>query len=87
MAKVSKISPRSLPMAAEALRDSAGGGVAGIAAGDRRQMIEQAAYYKAELRGFQNGSSEHDWFEAERDVDRFLSVPIAAEAAERLPGA
>ena len=37
---------------------------------ERHRMIAEAAYYRAEHRGFQDGSSEHDWLEAERDIDR-----------------
>ena len=38
----------------------------------REQLISEAAYYKAEQRGFQPGNEMADWFEAETDVDRML---------------
>lgn len=38
----------------------------------REQLISEAAYYKAEQRGFQPGNEMTDWFEAESDVDRML---------------
>jgi hypothetical protein len=38
----------------------------------REQLISEAAYYKAEQRGFQPGNEMADWFEAESDVDRML---------------
>ena len=38
----------------------------------REQLISEAAYYKAEQRGFQPGNEMADWFEAEADVDRML---------------
>jgi hypothetical protein len=38
----------------------------------REQLISEAAYYKAEQRGFQPGSEMADWFEAEADVARML---------------
>ena len=34
----------------------------------RRSMIEEAAYYKAEQRGFTPGHEDQDWIEAEKDV-------------------
>jgi hypothetical protein len=37
---------------------------------ERRRMIAEAAYYRAEHRGFRDGSAEHDWLEAERYIDR-----------------
>lgn len=38
----------------------------------REQLVSEAAYYKAEQRGFQPGNEMADWFEAEADVDRML---------------
>lgn len=32
------------------------------------QMIAEAAYYRAEKRGFNSGEDQHDWFEAEREI-------------------
>ena len=43
-----------------------------IAAELRRQMISEAAYYKAESRGFVGGDPELDWHEAETEVDTIL---------------
>lgn len=36
---------------------------------ERRQKIAEAAYYKAERRGFFPGHDELDWFEAEKEID------------------
>lgn len=36
---------------------------------DRRAMIAEAAYFKAEQRNFTPGYEELDWFEAEREID------------------
>lgn len=36
---------------------------------ERRQRIAEAAYYKAERRGFAPGGEEEDWLEAEHEVD------------------
>lgn len=41
---------------------------------NRRTMIAEAAYFKAEKRGFAPGSEERDWLEAEREVDARLGV-------------
>ena len=38
-------------------------------AAERRQKIAEAAYYKAERRGFSPGRDELDWFEAEKEID------------------
>lgn len=46
--------------------------VSDAAAIPREQLISEAAYYKAEQRGFQPGNEMADWFEAESDVDRML---------------
>lgn len=46
--------------------------VSDAAAIPREQLISEAAYYKAEQRGFQPGNEMADWFEAETDVDRML---------------
>jgi hypothetical protein len=36
----------------------------------RQRMIAEAAYYRAERRGFAPGEALHDWLEAENDIDR-----------------
>lgn len=45
----------------------------GVHAVDREQMIRQAAYFRAERRGFLEGSPEQDWREAETEVDGTLA--------------
>ena len=35
----------------------------------RADMIQQAAYFRAQARGFQPGGELEDWLEAEREVD------------------
>lgn len=37
---------------------------------ERRRRIAEAAYYRAERRGFAPGKEEDDWYEAEKEVDR-----------------
>jgi hypothetical protein len=39
---------------------------------ERRQMIAQAAYLRAEARAFQGGSAEEDWLAAEAEIDAQL---------------
>jgi hypothetical protein len=43
-----------------------------VSAGQRRQMIAEAAYFRAEKRGFSGGDAAEDWYAAERDVDARL---------------
>jgi hypothetical protein len=49
----------------------------------REQLISEAAYYKAEQRGFQPGSEMADWFEAEADVARMLGESSVTGACSR----
>lgn len=44
-----------------------------IDAAGRHDRIAQAAYYRAESRGFNGGCAVTDWLEAEREVDGQLS--------------
>ena len=39
-----------------------------------RQMIEEAAYFRAEARGFAGGDPVADWLAAEAEIDALLSV-------------
>ena len=39
----------------------------------RNEMVEQAAYYRAESRGFQPGHEMEDWLAAERDIEHLLA--------------
>lgn len=45
---------------------------AGVGAGERQRLIAEAAYLKAERRGFAGGDPEQDWNEAEAEVDQLL---------------
>lgn len=40
----------------------------GLEAGERQRLIAEAAYYRAEKRGFAPGDTIADWLEAEREV-------------------
>ena len=39
---------------------------------ERHRMIETAAYYRAQKRGFSDGDPVADWFEAEREIEALL---------------
>ena len=39
----------------------------------RHRMVAEAAYFKAEQRGFSGGSSEQDWVEAAAEIDAMLA--------------
>jgi hypothetical protein len=42
----------------------------------RHNLIAEAAYYRAQRRGFQNGDPVEDWLAAEAEIDEQLSEPI-----------
>jgi len=46
-----------------------------ISPDERRRMIEQAAYLRAEHRGFNGGDPMEDWLVAEREINRMLPSP------------
>ena len=41
---------------------------------ERHHLIEVAAYYIAERRGFHGASSHDDWIQAEREVDAMIKA-------------
>ena len=41
--------------------------------GQRDGMIAEAAYFRAENRGFAEGDPVQDWLEAEREIDGMLN--------------
>jgi hypothetical protein len=43
---------------------------------ERRRLIAEAAYLRAEQRGFVGGSPEQDWLDAEAEVDRALGEEV-----------
>lgn len=47
---------------------------AAVSAEDRRAMIAQNAYLRAQRRGFVPGYETEDWFAAEAEVDALLRV-------------
>jgi hypothetical protein len=50
----------------------------------REQMIAEAAYYRAEGRGFADGDPFLDWLDAEREIDALLNVPKAESWLKQL---
>lgn len=48
-------------------------GLAEVTAEERLAMIREAAYYKAEKRGFAAGNDAEDWSDAEREIDELLA--------------
>lgn len=42
---------------------------------ERYRLIAEAAYYRAEKRGFQGGDPAQDWIQAEKEIDAKLSKP------------
>jgi hypothetical protein len=43
-----------------------------VSAEDRKRFVAEAAYFKAERRGFAEGSELEDWVEAEAEIDALL---------------
>ena len=41
---------------------------------ERRRMIAEAAYYRAERRGFATGGELEDWIQAETEIDRLIQT-------------
>lgn len=39
-----------------------------------QEMVEKAAYYRAQKRDFSPGDDQYDWFEAEKEVHRMLNA-------------
>jgi len=59
------------PKAAEPVRQA-------VSPDQRRGMIAQAAYLRAERRGFAPGGEHEDWMAAEAEVDALLSADSSA---------
>ena len=45
----------------------------GVTPEERHQLIAEAAYYRAERRGFAPGAELEDWLEAEAEINRRLA--------------
>jgi hypothetical protein len=52
-----------------------------------REMVATAAYYRAEARGFDDGSADEDWYEAEAELrERFSADDSNIEAVSTSGG-
>jgi hypothetical protein len=52
-------------------------GVGLIDAERRRALIAEAAYFRAERRGFSPGHEAEDWLAAETEIDRTLAIGVS----------
>lgn len=52
---------------------------AAVSPEQRRAMIAQSAYFRAERRGFAPGAELQDWLAAEAEIDRALGEPSLLE--------
>lgn len=50
----------------------------------RQQMIAEAAYFRAERRGFDGGDTVRDWYEAEAEIDAELRKLEDGQLVERV---
>lgn len=51
-----------------------------------QDMVATAAYYRAEARGFDSGSADDDWYEAEAEMrERFTAPENPVETVSRNP--
>lgn len=55
-----------------------------VTSGQRQQMIAEAAYFKAERRGFNGGDAIRDWCEAEVEIDAQLRELEDGQVVERI---
>lgn len=66
----SGVQPRSAARARGTPQADAGG--VSISADERRHLIAEAAYFRAESRGFEPGRELDDWLRAETEIDAAL---------------
>lgn len=57
-----------------------------ISPDERERMIAEAAYFRAQQRGFAGGDPLEDWLSAEAEVDRLLRKGAPARQPGRAPG-
>lgn len=56
-----------------------------FSAEERQRMIAEAAYYRAEQRGFNDGDPVADWLQAEQEINNALLNHSAAQTSSRSP--
>ena len=66
---------------ARATRKARMSGAALIDPQHRRALIAEAAYFRAERRGFAPGHEAEDWLAAEAEVDTALTVGVPSDDA------
>ncbi|MFZ5557893.1 MAG: DUF2934 domain-containing protein [Pseudomonadota bacterium] len=54
---------------------------------ERYRLIQEAAYYRAEQRGFAAGHEIEDWIAAEAEVDAQVRVPVPRKPRGKTGGA
>jgi Protein of unknown function (DUF2934) len=54
---------------------------------NRETMIQEAAYFRAERRGFAHGGELDDWLAAEAEIERTLAAPAQNPAPVSVPKA
>ncbi|QVL48048.1 MAG: DUF2934 domain-containing protein [Thiocapsa sp.] len=54
--------------------------------GERRKMVEIAAYFLAEHRGFAPGGADADWRRAEQAIDAMIADGLVGESGHELSG-
>lgn len=54
---------------------------------ERYRLIQEAAYYRAEARGFAAGHEIEDWVAAEAEVDAAVRVPAPRKPRVKKPAA
>lgn len=75
------VSPSAAPRtptssaSARSLEVKANDSARSITAEERYKLIAEAAYYRAEKRGFQGGDPDQDWIQAEKEIEAKLSKP------------
>lgn len=66
--KVPGRKPSTVAKPTRAKREAAGTPVMKISVQERETLVAQAAYFRAEKRGFAPGNELQDWYEAEAEV-------------------
>lgn len=73
--------PYPLPAVLGPMTGPAPAGLAFIEPAERQGMIAEAAYLRAERRGFDPGHEVEDWLAAEQDIERLLPSPCTPRQA------
>lgn len=71
---VSPVIASSSADAAPEIDNYTGSGVESVSPDRRFQMISEAAYFRAERRGFAPGGESRDWLESEAEIEELLAA-------------